>query len=56
MCPNYLAQGYQGLYVKQANKKKSSQNITALCQTDTLIKQHHAFHVAKVNPLKSRVC
>ena len=22
MCPNYLAQGYQGLYVKQANKKK----------------------------------
>ena len=23
MCPNYLAQGYQGLHVKQAKQKKN---------------------------------
>ena len=25
MCPNYLARGYQGLHVEQANKQTSEQ-------------------------------
>ena len=31
MCPDYLAQGYQGLHVKQTNKQKPNKQSCLYC-------------------------